>query len=111
MLDQRLTTPFQLKWFPKLLGFDYEISYKKGCENIAADALSRVNSGMEIYDMALSSITSDLQQRVVESWKDDVDLQFLIQKLQQDPSLLPKYKWYNNLLTKKDKLVVGSDKS
>lgn len=29
LLDQRVTTPFQAKWLPKLLGFDYEISYKK----------------------------------------------------------------------------------
>ncbi|GKG25468.1 putative mitochondrial protein [Tanacetum coccineum] len=44
LLDQRLTTPFQTKWLPKLLGFDYEISYKKGNENMAANAFSRVNS-------------------------------------------------------------------
>ncbi|GKC68331.1 putative mitochondrial protein [Tanacetum coccineum] len=29
MLDQRLTTSFQSKWLPKLLGFDYDIEYKK----------------------------------------------------------------------------------
>ncbi|GKD30591.1 putative mitochondrial protein [Tanacetum coccineum] len=29
LLDQRVTAPFQAKWLPKLLGFDYEISYKK----------------------------------------------------------------------------------
>ncbi|GJY77978.1 reverse transcriptase [Tanacetum coccineum] len=40
LLDQRLTTPFQTKWLPKLLGFNYEISYKKGAVNGAADALS-----------------------------------------------------------------------
>ncbi|GJS77820.1 putative mitochondrial protein [Tanacetum coccineum] len=45
LLGQRLTTPFQTKWLPKLLGYDYEISYKKGSENIVADALSRVSSG------------------------------------------------------------------
>nr|GFA38058.1 retrotransposon protein, putative, unclassified [Tanacetum cinerariifolium] len=41
MLNQRITTPFQSKWFPKLLGFNYEIEYKKGKENVVADALSR----------------------------------------------------------------------
>ncbi|GJV33805.1 retrotransposable element Tf2 [Tanacetum coccineum] len=41
-MDQRMSTPTQLKWLPKLLGFDYEIVYKKGCENAAADALSRL---------------------------------------------------------------------
>ncbi|GKA62965.1 ty3-gypsy retrotransposon protein [Tanacetum coccineum] len=47
LLDQRLTTPFQAKWLPKLLGYDYEISYKQGSENHAADALSRISSGSE----------------------------------------------------------------
>nr|GEV43096.1 reverse transcriptase [Tanacetum cinerariifolium]GEV47655.1 reverse transcriptase [Tanacetum cinerariifolium] len=41
LLDQRLTIPFQTKWLPKLLGCDYEISYKKGAKNGVADALSR----------------------------------------------------------------------
>ncbi|GKE44118.1 putative mitochondrial protein, partial [Tanacetum coccineum] len=44
LLNQRITTPFQTKWLPKLLGFDYEICYNKGTENIVADALSRVNT-------------------------------------------------------------------
>nr|GEW89977.1 retrotransposon protein [Tanacetum cinerariifolium] len=39
LLDWRVTTPFQAKWLPTLLGFDYEISYEKGSENVAADAL------------------------------------------------------------------------
>ncbi|GJX40714.1 putative mitochondrial protein, partial [Tanacetum coccineum] len=42
MLDQRITTPFQSKWLPKLLRFDYDIEYKKGVDNAAADALSRI---------------------------------------------------------------------
>ncbi|GKE59768.1 retrotransposon-related protein [Tanacetum coccineum] len=33
LLDQRFTTPFWAKWLPKLLGYDYEISYKKRSEN------------------------------------------------------------------------------
>ncbi|GJR62651.1 putative mitochondrial protein [Tanacetum coccineum] len=41
LLDQRLTTPFQAKWLPILLGYDYEIAYKKGSENVVVDALSK----------------------------------------------------------------------
>nr|GEY86454.1 retrotransposon-related protein [Tanacetum cinerariifolium] len=45
LMNQKLTTPFQHKWLPKLLGYDYEIMYKKGVDNGSADALSRVNQG------------------------------------------------------------------
>lgn len=42
LLEQRITTAFQNKRLPKLLGYDFEILYKKGSENVAADALSRM---------------------------------------------------------------------
>ncbi|GJY16947.1 hypothetical protein Tco_0387369 [Tanacetum coccineum] len=38
----KITTLFQTKWLPKLLGFDYEINYNKGSDNAAANALSRL---------------------------------------------------------------------
>ncbi|XP_026378571.1 uncharacterized protein LOC113273010 [Papaver somniferum] len=41
-LEQKITTVLQQKWLMKLLGFEYEIQYKKGKENIVADALSRI---------------------------------------------------------------------
>lgn len=47
LLEQRLNTPIQQQWLPKLLEFDYEIQYKEGKENLVADALSRVE-GSEI---------------------------------------------------------------
>jgi len=40
-LEQHLSSPQQNKWLAKMLGYDYEIIYKKGKENSVADALSR----------------------------------------------------------------------
>lgn len=42
LLEQRLNTPIQQQWLPKLMEFDYEIQYRQGTDNLAADALSRV---------------------------------------------------------------------
>ncbi|GJR23770.1 putative mitochondrial protein [Tanacetum coccineum] len=79
LLGQRLTTPFQTKWLPKLLGYDYEISYKKGSENTTADAFSRISGGTELNSLVLTSITSDLMQKIKDSWSTDAVLQATIQ--------------------------------
>ncbi|GJW26685.1 retrotransposon-related protein, partial [Tanacetum coccineum] len=74
LLNQRLTTHFQTKWLPKLLGFDYEISYNKGTKNIVVDILSRLNSGSKLNAMVLSAITSDLLQNIKSSYGQDIFL-------------------------------------
>jgi hypothetical protein len=37
----RLSSKEQQKWVTKILGYDFEIVYKKGKQNVLADALSR----------------------------------------------------------------------
>jgi hypothetical protein len=44
LLLQKLTTPAQHLWVVKLLGYDCDIEYKQGRENVPADALSRIPS-------------------------------------------------------------------
>nr|GFA99071.1 hypothetical protein [Tanacetum cinerariifolium] len=82
LLDQRLTTLFQTKWLPKLMGIDYEISYKKGAENEVADALSRLTTSAELNAIILSSIESELLGKVNANWAANIDVQLLIQQLE-----------------------------
>ncbi|KAD2393790.1 hypothetical protein E3N88_40767 [Mikania micrantha] len=42
LMDQAVTTPLQHSWLAKMQGYSYEIVYKKGVDNVAADALSRI---------------------------------------------------------------------
>jgi hypothetical protein len=40
-LEQRLFSKEQQKWVTKMLGYNFQIIYKKGRQNMVADALSR----------------------------------------------------------------------
>ena len=48
------------------MGYDYEIRYKKGRENIIVDALSRMHSG-EMVMMSISTISSNLMYEIQSS--------------------------------------------
>ena len=63
LLQQRITFLGQHAWSTKLMGYDYEISYKKGRENVLADALSIVPLS-ELVLMAISAISSDLMTQI-----------------------------------------------
>ena len=40
-MELKIGTPAQQKWITKLLGYAFIVEYKKGKENVVADALSR----------------------------------------------------------------------
>nr|GFA57768.1 hypothetical protein [Tanacetum cinerariifolium] len=109
LLEQRITTPAQMKWLPKLMGFDYEIVYKKGIENGAAYALSRVDTGSQLLSMVLTSVTTDLLPQIMATWSSDPSLITLISNLQAGKPCSKHYSWSNQQLTRKGKLVVGDD--
>ncbi|GKC78356.1 putative mitochondrial protein [Tanacetum coccineum] len=109
LLDQKLTTQFQFKWLPKLLGYDYEIVYKKGSENVIADALSRIDSSGELLQISVSSVSSGVWDKVKDSWKNDLDTQNLIKSLENHSYKSNKYSWIGDILKRKGKVVVGND--
>lgn len=63
LLDQRVTTPLQHTWLAMLVGYDYEIVYKRGTNNGAADALSRLRNS-ELLNLSLSSVSTELMDRL-----------------------------------------------
>ena len=108
LLQQKISTPFQQFWLSKLLGFDYEIQYKQGKENIAADALSRVN-GAEILCLAISTVSSDIEILINQSYGFDSHLKQVLETLQQNNGECEGYCLVGQLIKKKNKIIVGPD--
>jgi len=88
------------------MGYDYEIQYRQGKENLVADGLSRLY-GMQLLPLTLSSISSDLMASIKASWTQDPFLQQLIHTLEEGQQH-PKYVWQQGILYRKGKVVVGA---
>jgi len=107
LLGQKISTPFQQFWLSKLMGFQYEIQYRRGVENIAADALSRVQ-GAELLILAISSITSDILDHIKASYLLDNNIQHVLGQLEKGHKV-SHYSLQGGLLRKKGRLMVGPD--
>jgi hypothetical protein len=105
-LEQRLSSEEQQKWVTKILGYDFEIVYKKGKQNVVADALSRKDEDVEAFLCAISIIQPDWIIEARDEWKNDEKVWTLIQKLQQDSSASDTFTWKNDSLWYKDRLYL-----
>jgi transposase InsO family protein len=105
-LEQRLSSEEQQKWVTKILGYDFEILYKKGKQNVVADALSRKDEDVEAFLCAISIIQPDWIIEARDEWKNDEKVWTLIQRLQQDSSASDTFTWKNDSLWYKDHLYL-----
>ena len=94
LLEQRVIQPQYQKWIAKLLGYSFEVVYKPGLENKAADALSRVPLVAEINQLTVHTLI-DLKVIKEEVMKDE----FLkeICRLQGGEEV-KNYSWYHEIL-------------
>jgi hypothetical protein len=77
--DQILTSELQKKAMAKLVGLQFEIKYRKGSENGAADSLSRVGHLLDIQ--TISSSKPEWLQEVLNSYANDAHALGLLQGL------------------------------
>jgi hypothetical protein len=79
-LEQHISSQEQQKWVTKLSGYDYEIIYKKGKDNVVEDALSwKYEDEGSIF--SLSFIVPDWLQAMCQEWLQDPKSSHLIQQL------------------------------
>lgn len=69
LLNQTIQTPEQQYFLTKLLGYSYDIVYRKGKENVAADSLSRLPAKEEDWIKAELSL---LEAKPVAEWADQL---------------------------------------
>jgi len=85
-LEQRLSSEEKQKCVTNILGYDFEIIYKKEKKNFVAYELSRKDEDVEAFLCAISNIQPNWIAEARDEWKNDEEVWKLIQKLQQDPS-------------------------
>lgn len=106
-MEQKITTPFQHLWLSKLMGYNFEIQYKQGKENVVAGALSRV-TGSQLLHITLSQSHHGFYDSIKLLWHFDPTLRKIICELKADKKSHPAFTFANDELRRKGKLVVGN---
>ena len=89
-----------------MLGYDFEIIYKKGKLNVVANALSRKDEEVEAFLCAIYIIQPYWITEGRKEWKNDEEVWTLIQNLLQGPSTYDTFSWKNDSLWYKYHLCI-----
>ena len=87
------------------MGYDYEITYKKGKENIVVDALSHTFDDHASL-LAISMHIPNRLQSIQQGYVNDSSLSEIIQRLANNPSAVRHYSWDGSSLRYKGRLVL-----
>ncbi|KAA8549803.1 hypothetical protein F0562_001487 [Nyssa sinensis] len=108
--SQRISTEAQQRWLYKLMGFDFIIQYKKGKENVVADALSRrgENDGETGELVALSHPIPNWVEAIKEEVTSNLTLKELVQRVEEGEALGP-WKLQDGVLFYKERIYLDED--
>lgn len=91
------------------MGLDYEIVYKKGKENIVADALSRLPEAQNRSMInELSAVQPQWINEIMDIYTDDDEVQKIIEGLVVKDIAFTKFSYEKGLVRHEGKLYVGS---
>ena len=82
----------QQKWLAKLVDLSHEIQYKKGKENVVADALPR-RDGEDLEYAVMVSVVPEWVKEVIESYEGDEWAQNLIREAVLSPNKIPNFSY------------------
>lgn len=87
----------QQRWSTKLLGYDYDVKYRRGIENRAADALSRLYEEKGQFNVIIL-VKPQWLQELIASYGNDPVVGELKQQLTADPKCKLHYSLINGVL-------------
>lgn len=108
LLDQTISTSAQQKWLVKLLGYDYEIEYKRGKENSVVDALSRIEGPKSL--MAISHSVPYWLEPIQKEIQLDHELQAPVVRIQEGEAVGP-WKYKKGMIFFKERIYLLSTSS
>ena len=108
LLEQRIINPNYQKWVTKPLGFNFEIQFKPGLKNKAADALSQM-SHSTIQSLQLLSLPYPVElKQLHDQIQLNAYLKNIYTNLQVDPSSHPGFSIMQRRRFFKNKLIIPS---
>uniref|UniRef100_A0A453EC58 Reverse transcriptase domain-containing protein n=2 Tax=Aegilops tauschii subsp. strangulata TaxID=200361 RepID=A0A453EC58_AEGTS len=107
--DQRLATPWQQKIMAKLLGLRYRIVYKKGVDNRAADALSRVPRPPQGDLAAITTAVPAWLEAVQQGYDGDPAAQRLLARLATQQGNLDGYTLQEGIIRQHGRIWLGDN--
>ena len=105
--EQNLQSDLQRKAMTRLMGLQFKVVYRKGKENVAADALSRVGHLFAIQ--AVSQTTPAWLQEVLNSYHTDLEAQRLLQMLAVQSPNAQGYSLDNGLIKYKGQIWLANN--
>ncbi|CAM8912599.1 unnamed protein product [Rhodiola kirilowii] len=106
ILTQSIHTPEQQRWVSKLMGYDFEITYKSGRENLPADALSRQQGASCAMLQGTSGPVFGLLRALRTLYKDDPEASALYQAIVETPTEHELYEVRDGLVLYKGRIRV-----